>query len=123
MQKLDVAILGATGAVGQRFIQLLEGHPWFRVCEVVGSHRSAGKAYAEAAHWILNDNPPASVAGLTVKALDAPLESPLVFSALPKAAAITRELAPGRSRACRLHECIGQSHAGRCAASAARGQC
>ena len=93
MQKLDVAILGATGAVGQRFIQLLEGHPWFRVCEVVGSHRSAGKPYAEAARWILNDNPPASAAGLTVKALDDPLQSPLVFSALPKEAAITRELA------------------------------
>jgi aspartate-semialdehyde dehydrogenase len=91
MQKLDVAILGATGAVGQRFIQLLEGHPWFRLSEVVGSHRSAGKTYVDAAHWILNGNPPASVAGLTVKALDAPLDSPLVFSALPKEAAIARE--------------------------------
>ena len=93
MRKLDVAILGATGAVGQRFIQLLEVHPWFRVSELVGSHRSAGKTYAEAAHWILNGNPPASLAGLTVKALNDPLDSPLIFSALPKEAAITRELA------------------------------
>lgn len=92
MQKLDVAILGATGAVGQRFIQLLDGHPWFRVREVVGSQRSAGKAYADAAHWILNDSPPLSVASLTVKALDADLDSPLVFSALPKEAALAREL-------------------------------
>ena len=67
MRKLDVAILGATGAVGQRFIQLLECHPWFRVSEVIGSHRSAGKRYVDAAHWILNDNPPGRVAGLTVK--------------------------------------------------------
>lgn len=92
MQKLDVAILGATGAVGQRFIQLLEHHPWFRVREVVGSHRSAGKRYAEAANWILHDNPPADVAALTVKALDEPINSPLAFSALPKEAALTREL-------------------------------
>ena len=92
MRKLDVAVLGATGAVGQRFIQLLAAHPWFRVSEVIGSHRSAGKAYAEAAHWILNGSPPESVANLTVKALDDRFESPLVFSALPKEAAIAREL-------------------------------
>ncbi len=92
MQKLDAAVLGATGAVGQRFIQLLEDHPWFRVREVVGSHRSAGKSYAEAAHWILNGSPPESVADLTVRALDDRFESPLVFSALPKEAAIAREL-------------------------------
>ena len=92
MRKLDVAILGATGAVGQRFIQLLEEHPWFTVSEVIGSHRSAGKTYAQAAHWILNDNPPATIAELTVKALDDPIRSPLVFSALPKEAAMAREL-------------------------------
>ncbi len=93
MQKLDVAILGATGAVGQRFVQLLEDHPWFQVREVVGSVRSAGRRYADAAHWVLNGNPPADVANLVVKALDDPLRSPLVFSALPKEAAQTRELA------------------------------
>ncbi|MDE2777332.1 MAG: aspartate-semialdehyde dehydrogenase [Chloroflexota bacterium] len=92
MPKLDVAILGATGAVGQRFIQLLQNHPWFRVSEVFGSSRSAGKTYSEAAHWILNDNPPATAAGLTVKALDDPIAAPLVFSALPKEAAAAREL-------------------------------
>lgn len=92
MQKLDVAILGATGAVGQRFIQLLEDHPWFQVSEVVGSARSAGRRYADAAHWVLNDNPPVDVASLVVKALDDPLDSPLVFSALPKEAASLREL-------------------------------
>lgn len=92
MPKLDVAVLGATGAVGQRFIQLLENHPWFQVSEVIGSHRSAGKTYGEAANWILNDNPPASVADRRVQALDEPISAPLVFSALPKQAAVTREL-------------------------------
>ncbi len=92
MQKLDVAILGATGAVGQRFIQLLQGHPWFQVSEVIGSSSSAGKAYGEAAHWVLDDNPPAQVADLTVKALDDDFDSGLIFSALPTEAAKTREL-------------------------------
>ncbi len=80
---IDVAILGATGAVGQRFIQLLAGHPWFRVAEVVASDRSAGKSYAEACRWVLTDGAPADVAALTVLPLDAPLRSPIVLSALP----------------------------------------
>lgn len=88
---IDVAILGATGAVGQRFIQLLEGHPWFRVAEVVASDRSAGKPYAEAANWVLSEDIPASVANLTVKPLDATLTSTIVFSALPSDIAKTVE--------------------------------
>ena len=92
MQKLDVAVLGATGAVGQRFVELLENHPWFRVTEVVGSSRSAGRTYAEAASWVLDGGPPASVSGLTVKPLDGELSAPLVFSALPKEAAEEREV-------------------------------
>lgn len=87
MEKLNVAILGATGAVGQRFIQLLQNHPWFQVTEVIGSERSAGRTYGEAAHWILDGNIPPEIARLTVKALDDVLDSPLVFSALPKEAA------------------------------------
>ncbi len=92
MQPLDVAILGATGAVGQRFIQLLEGHPWFRVAEVVASDRSAGKTYAEACKWVLTGQAPADVARLTVLPLDAPLQSPIVLSALPSDIAKTLEL-------------------------------
>lgn len=91
MQKLNVAILGATGAVGQRFIQLLQGHPWFHVAELVGSERSAGKIYAEAANWILDGGPPSEIAGMTVKGLNDDLDSPLVFSALPKEPAVERE--------------------------------
>src|SRR5258708_40196101 len=91
MQKLDVAILGATGAVGQRFIQLLADHPWFRVAEVVASDRSAGKAYGEACPWVLAGQPPAEVAALTVLPLDATLNSPIVLSALPGDVAKTLE--------------------------------
>ena len=47
-QKLKVGILGATGMVGQRFISLLEDHPWFEVVTVAASPRSAGKTYEEA---------------------------------------------------------------------------
>lgn len=92
MQKLDVAVLGATGAVGQRFVQLLEKHPWFRVAEVVGSSRSARRPYGEAVNWVLDGSAPETVAALTVKSLDEDLESPLVFSALPKEAADPREI-------------------------------
>ena len=91
MKKMKVAVLGGTGAVGQRFIQLLDNHPWFEVAEVVGSSRSAGHIYGEIVNWVLDGGPPAAVAGLRVKALDDSLESPLVFSALPKTAADPRE--------------------------------
>ncbi len=80
---IPVAILGATGAVGQRFIQLLDGHPFFTVREVAASGRSAGRPYAEACHWNLPTPMPTGVGGLVVKSLDEQLSSPLVFSALP----------------------------------------
>jgi len=91
MLKLNVAILGATGAVGQRFIQLLENHPWFQVAELVGKS-SAGKRYGDAVNWVLDAAPPCEVLDIVVKGLDSELESPLIFSALPKAAALSREL-------------------------------
>lgn len=91
MKKLNVAVLGATGAVGQRFIQLLENHPWFRVAEVVASDRSAGKPYREACRWVLAGQPPAEVADMEVLPLDAPLSSPLAVSALPGEIAKTLE--------------------------------
>ena len=72
-ERIPVAILGATGAVGQRFIQLLANHPWFRVHEVVASDRSAGKPYGAAADWRLETFVPDDVSGLTVKNLGAEL--------------------------------------------------
>ncbi len=81
--KIGVAILGATGAVGQRFIELMVGHPWFEVRELVASDRSVGKSYAEATRWMVSPDIPAAVAGLPVKGTEARLESPLVLSSLP----------------------------------------
>ena len=57
MPKIPVGVLGATGAVGQRFLQLLAGHPWFEVAEVAASDRSAGKPYKEACTWRLAGEP------------------------------------------------------------------
>lgn len=81
--RVPVAVLGATGNVGQRFIELLEHHPWFRVAELVASDRSAGKTYEEAADWRLGASMPDSVRGLTVQDYDADLQSPIAFSGLP----------------------------------------
>lgn len=88
---IDVAVLGATGAVGQRFVQILERHPWFRVAELVASDRSAGQCYAGAARWVLQGNPPAEIADKEVLPLDADLQSKIVFSALPSDIAKTVE--------------------------------
>jgi len=86
-KRIPVAVLGATGSVGQRFVQLLEHHPWFRLHEVVASERSAGKTYGEAADWRLETLLPDSAAPLKVKALGDALESRLVFSGLDSSVA------------------------------------
>src|ERR1035437_5715768 len=99
-ERIPVAILGATGAVGQTFIRLLDGHPWFRIAEVAASERSAGKSYADATRWI-EGTLPVDVAALTVQACDpAQLSSPVVFSALDAGAA--GELEPAFARAGRM---------------------
>ena len=59
-RRIPVAVLGATGAVGQMFVRLLAGHPWFQLAELAASERSAGRKYAEAAHWIGSDEIPES---------------------------------------------------------------
>jgi len=86
-ERLPVAVLGATGSVGQRFIQLLANHPWFRVHEVVASDRSAGKSYGAAADWRLDTLVPEDTANLTVKNLGDELESRLLFSGLDSSVA------------------------------------
>ena len=86
-QRIAVAVLGATGSVGQRFVQLLEAHPWFRLHEVVASERSAGKRYAAAAQWRLETSMPASASELVVRSLGDELESSLVFSGLDSSVA------------------------------------
>ena len=85
--RIPVAILGATGAVGQTFIRLLADHPWFRVAEVAASERSAGKSYRESTRWIEGELP-AFVGALTVTLCDpSVIKSQVIFSALDAAAA------------------------------------
>ena len=86
-ERIPVAVLGATGSVGQRFVQLLENHPWFRLHEVVASERSAGRAYAQAADWRLDTLMPEKAGRLEVKQLGADLESRLIFSGLDSSVA------------------------------------
>ena len=82
-QKLRVGILGATGTVGQRFIQLLADHPQFEVTALAASDRSQGKLYAEACAWRLAGEMPGYVRGMLVEAPRPPLDCELVFSSLP----------------------------------------
>ena len=86
--KRKVAILGATGAVGQRFIQLLEGHPWFQIEVLAASERSAGKKYRDACNWVMESNLPEEIAEMPVANADVvSVEKAgnvdLVFSSLP----------------------------------------
>ena len=83
MKKYRVGILGATGMVGQRFIQLLEHHPQFEITAVAASDRSQGKTYGEACTWRLNGEMPSAVRSLPVQPPKPPLDCDLVFSSLP----------------------------------------
>ncbi|HUF64338.1 MAG TPA: aspartate-semialdehyde dehydrogenase [Gemmatimonadaceae bacterium] len=86
-RRWPVAVLGATGAVGQTFVRLLAGHPWFELRELAASERSVGLAYGAAAHW-LEGELPNDVAARAVIACDPALVSaPVVFSALDASAA------------------------------------
>jgi aspartate-semialdehyde dehydrogenase len=90
VSRIGCAVLGATGAVGQRFVQALHGHPWFELRALVG-HGSAGRRYGDAVrHWLPDEPCPAEVAAQTVVALE-DLESradvAVVFSALPSGTA------------------------------------
>ncbi|MEK6335893.1 MAG: aspartate-semialdehyde dehydrogenase [Acidobacteriota bacterium] len=89
--KFRVGILGATGVVGQRFIQLLESHPQFAVTALAASDRSQGKTYAEACTWRLPGEMPESVREIVVEPPAPPLDCDFVFSSLPGDVAETAE--------------------------------
>ncbi len=83
----DVGILGATGAVGQTFIRLLENHPWFTVTALAASERSAGLPYREAVNWISDAPIPERVAEMEVQEAAPPLGCDFVFSGLSSSVA------------------------------------
>lgn len=86
--RIPVSVLAATGSVGQRFVQLLDGHPWFEVVALTGSERVVGQPYVEACHWILPEPMPAWARRMAVlPTTTAALQVPLAFSALPSSAA------------------------------------
>jgi aspartate-semialdehyde dehydrogenase len=97
-KRRTVAVLGATGAVGQSFVRLLHGHPWFDLVCVAASERSAGKSYAEAAKWLSTEPMPESIANMTVALCDpAKVDAELVFSALDSSVAGEAEAAFARA--------------------------
>src|SRR5665213_595297 len=90
--KHNVGILGATGMVGQRFIQLLESHPWFQVTWLAASDRSSGKPYGEAVRWKLDTPIPASIATMPVSPATPENAPKIIFAALDTD--IARDLEP-----------------------------
>jgi len=90
--KIPVGILGATGVVGQRFIQLLEDHPWFEVAWLAASDRSENKLYGEATRWRLKTAMPSRVAEMTISPAKPDGAPKVIFAALD--AGIARELEP-----------------------------
>lgn len=90
--KHKIGILGATGMVGQRFIQLMENHPWFDITWLAASDRSSGKPYSEAVRWKLDTPIPAAIAAMTVSPATPENAPKIIFAALD--ADIAREMEP-----------------------------
>lgn len=82
MQKIPVAILGATGMVGQKFIELLSSHPWFEIAALAASDRSAGKRYKEAMQWAMAKPLPKKIAEMVVSPCTPNLGCRIAFSGL-----------------------------------------
>src|SRR5271156_3785552 len=91
-RKIPIGILGATGVVGQRFIQMLEHHPWFEVAWLAASDRSEGKIYSDAARWRLKTPLPANVAAMKVSPATPEGAPKIIFAALD--ASIAAEMEP-----------------------------
>ena len=97
-EKIPVAILGATGSVGQRFVSLLDGHPWFEVVSLSASDRSVDQPYAQACRWVLSEPMPVWARGMVVAPIDpGTARARIVFSALPTE--LAREIEPQFARA------------------------
>ena len=90
-QKFRAGVLGATGMVGQRLVQLLADHPWFELAEVAASERSSGKKYSAAVRWHLDTPVSEAAGGLIVKDLEPVLDCDFVFSALDSSVAGSAE--------------------------------
>jgi aspartate-semialdehyde dehydrogenase len=96
-RKYRVGILGATGTVGQRFAQLLDGHPQLEITAMAASDRSAGKRYSDACSWKLPGKIPAGVRDIIVTPIEPPMDCDIVFSSLPSSVARETEEAFARA--------------------------
>src|ERR1700733_11349426 len=96
-KRIRVGILGATGMVGQRFVQMLENHPEFEITALAASDRSQGKSYGEACTWRLVGDMPAFVKSMVVQPPHPPLDCDVVVSSLPSDVARTSEEAFARA--------------------------
>jgi len=92
MKQIPVAVLGATGSVGQRFISLLDGHPWFKVVALAASDRSVGQVFSKACRWVLAEPMPGWARDMViVPATPGSMDTKIVFSALPADLAVDLE--------------------------------
>jgi len=80
--KISVGILGATGSVGQKFVELLKDHPWFEIAALCASERSAGKPYAQAANWFQSSELPSRIGEMVVAPCEPTMDCRIVFSGL-----------------------------------------
>ncbi len=87
MRKIRVGILGATGNVGQRFVQLLAGHPWFDVAYLCASERSAGQAYKNVVNWKVSPDIPKNLSAVIVRQCEPDFDASVVFSAIDSSVA------------------------------------
>ena len=94
-----IGILGATGMVGQRYIQLLEDHPWFEIAWLAASDRSSGKTYGEAAKWRLDTPLPERIAKMTVSPAEPEGAPKIIFASRRRS---DRPRAGAQIRRCRL---------------------
>jgi len=89
--RIRVGILGATGAVGQKFVELLDGHPWFEITELIASERSAGKSYRDATGWLGRKAIPDTMANVTVRGVKEKSDCDIVFSGVDSSVATELE--------------------------------
>ena len=92
MKKIPVSILGATGAVGQRFVELLANHPFFEIVALSASERNIGKTYEQACNWVLTGSMPAAAREMILLPANTDLPGKVAFSALPTS--IAKEIEP-----------------------------
>jgi aspartate-semialdehyde dehydrogenase len=110
--QIPVAVLGATGSVGQRFISLLDNHPWFKVVALAASDRSVGQKYSQAARWVLDVPMPEYARDMVVvpAATDC-IDAKIVFSALHTEIASLHKRV---QQSVRMHPLIGAARTCRC---------